>query len=85
MAHCIGSTGRGQGGFDFNPQFMVRHPKGADSWGTLWPVMELIAHEIDVDVMILFADGGLNASNAEEFVSDIGELIDGGLRRLIID
>ncbi|MDG2200802.1 MAG: STAS domain-containing protein [Phycisphaerales bacterium] len=47
--------------------------------------MELIAHEIDVDVMILSADGGLNSANADQFVSDIGELIDGGLRRLIID
>ena len=47
--------------------------------------MELIAHEIDVDVMILSADGGLNAANADRFVSDIEELIDGGLRRLIID
>ena len=47
--------------------------------------MELIAHEIDVDIMILSADGGLNAANADQFVSDIEGLIDGGLRRLIID
>ncbi|HBZ96793.1 MAG: hypothetical protein CMJ41_00350 [Phycisphaerae bacterium] len=47
--------------------------------------MELIAHEIDVDVMILSADGGLNASNADRFVGDIQKLIEGGLRRLIID
>ena len=45
----------------------------------------MIAHEIDVDVMILSADGGLNSSNADEFVSSIEQLIEGGLRRLIID
>ncbi len=47
--------------------------------------MELIAHEIDVDVMILSADGGLNSSNADQFVAEIEALIDGGLRRLIVD
>jgi stage II sporulation protein AA (anti-sigma F factor antagonist) len=47
--------------------------------------MELIAHEIDQDVMILSADGGLNSSNAAGFIADIEQLIDGGLCRLIVD
>ena len=47
--------------------------------------MELIAHEIDRDVMILSADGGLNSANAAAFISDVEQLIDGGLGQLIID
>ena len=47
--------------------------------------MELIAHEIDRNVMILSADGGLNSANAAAFVSDVEQLIDGGLSQLIID
>jgi len=47
--------------------------------------MELIAHEIEGDVMILAADGGLNSDNSATFVSEIETLIDGGLDRLIVD
>ena len=47
--------------------------------------MEITAHEIDRDVMILSADGGLNSSNMAGFISNLEQLIDGGLDRLIVD
>ncbi|MCP3905023.1 MAG: STAS domain-containing protein [Planctomycetes bacterium] len=47
--------------------------------------MEFYYDEIDNDVLILAADGGLNAQTADAFVGDVGRLIDAGLTRLIID
>lgn len=47
--------------------------------------MEFYWDEIDNDVLILAADGGLNASTADEFVDRIQHLVDAGLRRIIID
>lgn len=47
--------------------------------------MEFVADEIDHDVMILRADGGLNADNAGEFVDQIAKLVDAGIRKMIID
>jgi len=47
--------------------------------------MEFHYDEIDGDVMIIQADGGLNADTAEEFVTSIVKLIDAGLRKIIID
>jgi anti-anti-sigma factor len=47
--------------------------------------MEFYWDEIDNDVLILAADGGLNASTADEFVDSIEHLVEAGLRRIIID
>jgi anti-sigma B factor antagonist len=49
------------------------------------PRMEFYWDEIDDDVLILAADGGLNASSADEFMGSIETLVDAGLRRIIID
>lgn len=47
--------------------------------------MEFYYDEIDSDVLIIAADGGLNADTAEQFVSSIEKLIDGGVSRIIVD
>ena len=47
--------------------------------------MELYYHGTDRDVVILSADGGIDATNAEELVSDLGKLVDDGARKLIVD
>jgi len=47
--------------------------------------MEFIPHEIDGDVMILRAEGGLDASNASEFMKQVNAMTVGGFSRLIID
>lgn len=47
--------------------------------------MELYYHEVERDVLILAADGGLNAANAADFVEQIGALIDAGVRKIIVD
>ncbi len=47
--------------------------------------MEFYADEIDKDVMILAADGGLNSDTAAQFVTEIEHLVDAGLTKLIID
>ena len=48
-------------------------------------VVEFSTHEIDKDIMVLVADGGLNRSNRDEFVGQLESLIDGGVRRIIVD
>ena len=47
--------------------------------------MEFYADEIDNDVMILAADGGLNSDTAEQFVTEIEQLVNAGLTKLIVD
>lgn len=47
--------------------------------------MEFYYHETDRDVLILTADGGLNADTAEQFVSQLEKLIEGGIRKVIVD
>ncbi len=47
--------------------------------------MEFYAHEIDNDVMILTADGGLNSDTADDLVSAMEKLVDAGLTKLIVD
>ena len=47
--------------------------------------MEFYYHEIDRDVLILRADGGINAENAARFVADLEKLVDAGLTRIIVD
>ncbi len=47
--------------------------------------MEFVADEIDRDVMILRADGGLNAANSGEFVDQLTTLVESGVRKIIVD
>src|SRR5215218_1392911 len=47
--------------------------------------MEFYYHELDRSVLILTADGGLNADSADDFVRQLEGLIDAGVKRMIID
>jgi anti-anti-sigma factor len=47
--------------------------------------MELYCEEVDGDVMILVADGGLDATTAELFNHQIEQLIERGITRIILD
>jgi anti-anti-sigma factor len=47
--------------------------------------MEFYFHELDRSVLILSADGGLNADSAGEFVGQLESLVDAGLSRIIVD
>ena len=47
--------------------------------------MELYYHSVDKDVLVLSADGGLDSHNAEEFVNELGRLVEAGARKLIVD
>lgn len=47
--------------------------------------MEFYWDEIDGDVLVLTADGGLNGQTAEQFVQSIGKLVDAGCTKLIVD
>lgn len=47
--------------------------------------MEFHLHEIDHDVLILSADGGINAQTAQQFVDDLAKIIDSGVRKIIVD
>ena len=47
--------------------------------------MELYYHEVEKDVLILAADGGLNASTADRFVADLEHLIEAGNTKIIVD
>ncbi len=47
--------------------------------------MEFYRHEVENDVLILSADGGLNADMAERFVSELEQLVEAGNRKIIVD
>ncbi|HSZ55655.1 MAG TPA: STAS domain-containing protein [Tepidisphaeraceae bacterium] len=47
--------------------------------------MEFFFHELEKDVLILSADGGLNAETGAEFVRQLDVLVDSGLRKIIVD
>ena len=47
--------------------------------------MEFYFHEVDSDVLILSADGGLNAANGAEFIRQLEALVDGGVTKIIVD
>ena len=47
--------------------------------------MEFYYDEIDNDVLLLIADGGLNADTADEFLQSIEKLVDAGLTKIIVD
>ena len=47
--------------------------------------MEFYYNEVDKDVLILRADGGLSAENGHRFIGDLVKLVDAGLKKIIID
>lgn len=47
--------------------------------------MELYYHDTDRDVLILSADGGIDSTNADEFVTKLAKLVEAGARKLVID
>jgi anti-sigma B factor antagonist len=47
--------------------------------------MEFFFHELDKDVLILSADGGLNAETGAEFLRQLDVLVDSGLKKIIVD
>jgi anti-sigma B factor antagonist len=47
--------------------------------------VDFFYHEIDRDVLILRADGGINADNAGQFVNDLEKLVEAGLIKIIVD
>jgi len=47
--------------------------------------MEFFYHELDRNVLILAADGGLNAHTAADFVAQLEALVDAGVTQIIVD
>ena len=47
--------------------------------------MEFYYHDVDKDILILNADGGLSAFNAEQFVGELERAIELGCCKLIVD
>ena len=47
--------------------------------------MEFYFHELDKSVLILAADGGLNAATAVQFVGQLESLVDAGVDKIIVD
>ena len=47
--------------------------------------MEFYYHELENDVLIIAADGGLNKQTAGQFVEEVGSLVDKGVKKMIID
>jgi anti-sigma B factor antagonist len=47
--------------------------------------MEFHYHETDTDVLILTADGDLDSHVSSAFADDLQRVIDGGVRKLVID
>ena len=47
--------------------------------------MELLPYNDDGDVMVMRAGEEINADNAHQLNEELGQRIDGGLRRLIVD
>ncbi len=47
--------------------------------------MEFYYHDVDRDVLILKADGGIDSTNAEQVVADLTRLVEAGVRKLVVD
>ena len=47
--------------------------------------MEFHYDDVQEDILIIKADGALNAETTDEFVESIGKLVDAGLHSIIID
>lgn len=47
--------------------------------------MEFYYKDVEKDVLILSADGGLNADTADQFVGELETLVESGIRKLVVD
>jgi len=47
--------------------------------------MELYYHEVDQSVLILSADGGLNADTAAAFITQLEQIVEFGAKKIIVD
>ncbi|MDP6633401.1 MAG: STAS domain-containing protein [Phycisphaerae bacterium] len=47
--------------------------------------MQFYEHEIDNDILIIAADGGIDRHTRKEFVERILELVEGGMTKIIVD
>lgn len=47
--------------------------------------MELYYSEVDDDILIIRADGGLNSENANKFVDELVTLIEDGQTKIVVD
>jgi anti-sigma B factor antagonist len=47
--------------------------------------MEFYYHDVDGDILILSADGGLIAATADQFVDELDQIIQCGCQKLIVD
>ena len=47
--------------------------------------MEFYYHDVDGDVLILRADGGINSDNAGQFVDELEKVIKAGITKLVVD
>jgi len=47
--------------------------------------MQFYYSEVDNDILIVRADGGLNSENADQFVNELESLIEGGQTKIIVD
>ena len=47
--------------------------------------MEFYYDDVERDVLILKADGGIDSTNAEEFVAELTRLVESGIRKLVLD
>lgn len=48
-------------------------------------LVETYAQEIDGDLLVLTADGGINRGTAQQLVESIGKLVEAGVKNVIID
>lgn len=54
-------------------------------WHVGEAALDFYYHELDETILILRADGGMNADNAGQFVGDLEKLVDAGIRKIIVD
>jgi anti-sigma B factor antagonist len=47
--------------------------------------MKFYYSDLDNDILIIRADGGLNSENAHQFVDELGTLIEGGQTKIVVD
>lgn len=47
--------------------------------------MEFYYHEVDHEVLILRADGGLDQQTSQQFLDELESLVQSGLRKIIVD
>lgn len=47
--------------------------------------MEFYYHQVDRDVLIIAADGGIDSHNANEFLENLAKVFDAGIHKVIVD